>query len=161
MSAYVLSFLDSMRQRTWFLGHWRTLTDIGGLGRTLADIDGHWRTWTDISGLGRTMADLDGQWRTWTDIGRLGRTLADSDGLVLQRADLSSEIAKQRGILEGFGSWTGLSRIWISNPASRILPDRNRWFQSDKKGSRILLDFAGKFPSFPRLIFIEHFLQLA
>ena len=24
MSAYVLSFLDSMRQRTCFLGHWRT-----------------------------------------------------------------------------------------------------------------------------------------
>ena len=102
---------------------------------TLADIDGHWRTWTDIGGLGRTMADLDGHWQTRTDIGRLGRTLADSDGLVLQRADLSSEIAKQRGILEGFGSWTGFSRI---------LPDRNRWFQSDKKGSRILLDFAGK-----------------
>ena len=88
------------------------------------------------------MADLDGHWQTRTDIGRLGRTLADSDGLVLQRADLSSEIAKQRGILEsrnrpdwGFGSRTGFSRI---------LPDRNRWFQSDKKGSRILLDFAGK-----------------
>ena len=47
---------------------------------TLADIDGHWRTWTDISGLGRTMADLDGQWRTWTDIGRLGRTSTDLDG---------------------------------------------------------------------------------
>ena len=105
------------------------------------------------------MADLDGHWQTRTDIGRLGRTLADSDGLVLQRAGLSSEIAKQRGILEsrnrpdcGFGSRTGFSRI---------MPDRNRWFQSDKKGSRILLDFAGKFPSFPRLIFIEHFLQLA
>ena len=41
MSAYVLSFLDSMRQRTCFLGHWRTLTDIGGLGRTLADSNGH------------------------------------------------------------------------------------------------------------------------
>ena len=84
------------------------------------------------------MADLDGQWRTRTDIGRLGRTLADSDGLVLQRAGLSSEIAKQRGILEsrnrpdwGFGSRTGFSRI---------LPDRNRWFQSDKKRQP---DFAG------------------
>ena len=57
---------------------------------TLADIDGHWRTWTDIGGLGRTLVDLDGQWRTWTDIGRLGRTSADSDGLVLQRAGLFS-----------------------------------------------------------------------
>ena len=57
MSAYVLSFLDSMRQRTCFLGHWRTLTDIGGLGRTLADSDGHLRTRTDIGGLGRTLAD--------------------------------------------------------------------------------------------------------
>ena len=73
MSAYVLSFLDSMRQRTGFLGHWRTLTDIGGLGRTLADSDGHLRTRTDIGGL--------------------GRTLADSDGLVLQRGGLPSEIA--------------------------------------------------------------------
>ena len=27
MSAYVLPFLDSMRQRTCFLGHWRTLTN--------------------------------------------------------------------------------------------------------------------------------------
>ena len=77
-----------------------TLADIDGHWRTWTDIGGHRRTWTDISGLGRTMADLDGQWRTWTDIGRLGRTLADSDGLVLQRAGLSSEIAKQRGILE-------------------------------------------------------------
>ena len=41
MSAYVLSFLDSMRQRTCFLGHWRTWTDIGGHRRTLADLDGH------------------------------------------------------------------------------------------------------------------------
>ena len=57
MSAYVLSFLDSMRQRTCFLGHWRTLTDIGGLGRTLADSDGQ----------GRTLVDLDGHWRTRTD----------------------------------------------------------------------------------------------
>ena len=57
MSAYVLSFLDSMRQRTWFLGHWRTL----------ADIDGHWRTWTDIGGHRRTLADLDGHWWTLSD----------------------------------------------------------------------------------------------
>ena len=34
---------------------------------TLADIDGHWRTWTDIGGLGRTLADSDGHWRTQTD----------------------------------------------------------------------------------------------
>ena len=31
---------------------------------TLADIDGHWRTWSDIGGLGRTLADSDGHWRT-------------------------------------------------------------------------------------------------
>ena len=41
---------------------------------TLADIDGHWRTWTDIGGLGRTLADSDGHWRTQTDIGGLRRT---------------------------------------------------------------------------------------
>ena len=35
MFANVLSFLDSMRLRTCSLGHKRTLTDIGGLGRTL------------------------------------------------------------------------------------------------------------------------------
>ena len=57
MSAYVLSFLDSMRQRTCFLGHWRTWMDIGG----------HRRTWTDNGGLGRTLADSDGHWRTQTD----------------------------------------------------------------------------------------------
>ena len=49
LSAYVLSFLDSMRQRP---------TDV--FFGTLADIDGHWRTWTDIGGLGRTLADSDG-----------------------------------------------------------------------------------------------------
>ena len=64
---------------------------------TLADIDGHWRTWTDISGLGRTMADLDGHWQTRTDIGGLRRTLEDSDGLVLQRGGLPSEIALPGG----------------------------------------------------------------
>ena len=42
---------------------------------TLADIDGHWRTWTDIDGLGRTLADSDGHWRTQTVIGGLRRTL--------------------------------------------------------------------------------------
>ena len=47
MSAYVLSFLDSMRQRTCFFG-------------TLADIEGHWRTRMDIGGLRRTLADSDG-----------------------------------------------------------------------------------------------------
>ena len=41
---------------------------------TLADIDGHWRTWTDIGGLGRTLADSDGHWRTQTEIGGLRRT---------------------------------------------------------------------------------------
>jgi len=30
-----------------FLGHYWSLTDINGLGRTLADIGGHWRTVTD------------------------------------------------------------------------------------------------------------------
>ena len=37
-----------------------TLTDIGGLGRTLADSAGHWRTRTDNGGLGQTLADSDG-----------------------------------------------------------------------------------------------------
>ena len=73
MSAYVLSFLDSMRQRTYFLGHKRTLTDS----------EGHWRTRTDIGGLGRTLADSDGHCRIRMDNGGLRRTLADSDGLVL------------------------------------------------------------------------------
>ena len=41
---------------------------------TLADIDGHWKTWTDIGGLGRTLVDSDGHWRTQTDIGGLRRT---------------------------------------------------------------------------------------
>ena len=52
------------------MGHWRTLTDIGGLGRTLADSDGHLRTRTDIGGLGRTLADSDGLGRTRVAKGR-------------------------------------------------------------------------------------------
>ena len=50
-----------------FLGHWRTRTDIGGLGRTLADSDGHWRTRTDIGGLGWTLVDISGHWWTLAD----------------------------------------------------------------------------------------------
>ena len=148
-----------MRQRTWFLGHWRTKTDIGGLGRTLADIDGHWRTWTDISGLGRTMADLDGQWRTWTDIGRLGRTLADSDGHWRTQTDSFCK------------GQTCLPRSQNKGESLRVLaagPDSAGFCRTVTGGFRVTKKAAGfcwilpeKFPSFPRLIFIEHFLQLA
>ena len=56
---------------------------------TLADIDGHWRTWTDIGGLGWTLADSDGHWRTQTDIGGLRRTrVAKGSGVTLV-ADLT------------------------------------------------------------------------
>ena len=136
-----------------------TLADIDGHWRTWTDIDGHWRTWTDISGLGRTMADLDGQWRTWTDIGRLGRTLADSDGHWRTQTDSFCK------------GQTCLPRSQNKGESLRVLaagPDSAGFCRTVTGGFRVTKKAAGfcwilpeKFPSFPRLIFIEHFLQLA
>ena len=79
MSAYVLSFLDSLRQRTCFLGHnghWRTRTGIGGLGRT---------KWTENVDLENIQSEFFSK--------RNSEGRAPAFELVLQRGSLTSEIA--------------------------------------------------------------------